>query len=356
VLFALLAEHVVGVGQDFIAAIHSPIELDYGEGIVWQQAALIPGPRMYGNSQDLPFIVFHYPPLYHLLARAALPLQSDLRAAGRLLSVLATIGIAFAGAGVVLIATQQRGRPLDGTALWSAAVTGILLLCLPAVRSWGVVMRVDMVAILLGLLGLLVGAWANGEFWGTTAALLLCVAAMFTKQTELAPGVAIFLVALLRNPRATLFAGVLAGGAGLAVLELLQWLTSGGFLHNIIFYNLHPFNLRHGYEVLRWVVDRSFWFLVLMVLAAASTLVEVLQRPAANSSWGAIGTLLSELRSGHRSTTARVILLVHFAFAGLMLVTVFKIGSSINYMVDWLCVGAVLRRSRADDYGGGRAT
>ena len=40
------------------------------EGIVWQQAMLIPGPRMYGDITQYPFIVFHYPPVYHLLSRA----------------------------------------------------------------------------------------------------------------------------------------------------------------------------------------------------------------------------------------------------------------------------------------------
>jgi hypothetical protein len=339
-LFALLAGHMIGVGQDFIAAIHSPIELDYGEGIVWQQAVLIPGPRMYGNSQDLPFIVFHYPPLYHLLAHAALPLQSDLRAAGRLVSVLATIVIALAAAGLVLVATQQPDRPIERTALWSAAVTGMFILCLHAVRSWGMVMRVDMVAIALGLLGLLVGAWANGRFWGTAAALLLCVASVFTKQSQLAPGVAVFVVALLRNPRTAVGAAVLAGGAGLAALELLQWLTSGGFLHNIIFYNINRLNLRHGYEVFRG--ESSFRLMALMVLAAILTLFGLVQRPAGGSWLGAIGASLSELRSGQQSMTARAMLLLHFALASLMLVTVFKNGSSFNYLIDWLCVGAVL--------------
>ena len=59
-LLALLTGHVIGVCQDFIAAIYSPIQLDYGEGIVWQQAVLIPGPQMYSNSQALPFIVFQH--------------------------------------------------------------------------------------------------------------------------------------------------------------------------------------------------------------------------------------------------------------------------------------------------------
>ena len=89
-LLTLLAIHVVGVGLDFVAAIRYPFELGYGEGIVWQQAALIPGPRMYSSSQELPFIVFHYPPLYHLLARAALSIQPDFLAAGRLVSALST--------------------------------------------------------------------------------------------------------------------------------------------------------------------------------------------------------------------------------------------------------------------------
>ena len=89
-LLTLLAIHVVGVGLDFVAAIRYPFELGYAEGIIWQQAALIPGPRMYSSSQELPFIVFHYPPLYHLLARAALSLQPDFLAAGRLVSALST--------------------------------------------------------------------------------------------------------------------------------------------------------------------------------------------------------------------------------------------------------------------------
>lgn len=31
------------------AAVRYPFQLDYGEGIVWQQALLIPGSRMYGD-------------------------------------------------------------------------------------------------------------------------------------------------------------------------------------------------------------------------------------------------------------------------------------------------------------------
>jgi hypothetical protein len=340
VLFALLGGHIIGVAADFVGAIHFPAQLDYGEGIVWQQAELIPGPRSYSRSQDMPFIVFHYPPLYHLLARAALPLQPDLRAAGRLVSVLASIVIAFAAAGIVLVATKIPNRPIERKALYSAVVTAMLILCLHAVRSWGMVMRVDMVAIALGLLGLLVGAWADGRFSGTTAALLLCVAAVFTKQTQLAPGVAIFVVALLRSPRSAIAAAVLAGGVGLAALELLQWSTSGGFLQNIISYNINRMNLRHGYEVLR--NEHSIHFMALMMLAAALTLCGLVRRPV-DAPWSkVIRASISGIRLGQGNTTGRSMLLLHFALASLILITVFKNGSSFNYLVDWLCVGSVL--------------
>ncbi len=50
ILLVLLALHAAGACFDFAAAVRYPIEFDYSEGSVWQQAALIPGPRMYGTS------------------------------------------------------------------------------------------------------------------------------------------------------------------------------------------------------------------------------------------------------------------------------------------------------------------
>ena len=136
---AILSVRAVGVFRDFAASIRYPFGLEYGEGIVWQQAALIPGPHMYGTAQDLPFIVFHYPPLYYLLARAALSIVPDF------------------------------------------------------------------------------------------------LAAVFTKQTQLPAGIAVFLIALMRNPRAARGAAAIAGLSGLAALgrwnegPLVTMIRSGGF-------------------------------------------------------------------------------------------------------------------------------
>jgi hypothetical protein len=332
-LLALLVLHALGVVLDLRAGIRSPIELDYGEGIVWQQAALVPGPRMYSNSQDLPFIVFHYPPLYYAFVHAMAPLAPNLLAAGRLVSALATILIAPLVTALVLTAALRPGRGAGGVDVMVAIAAGLLVLCLPAVRTWGLFMRVDMVAIVFGLSGVLAGARANGRFWGTILALLLCVAAVFTKQTQLPAGVAVFFVALLRGPRNALAAAGIAGTIGLGALGAMQALTDGGFLHNIVGYNINRFSPGTAYRV--FAAEHSSFLFMAMMLPAAGLMVSALRPKIA-------GRFLSGLRQADRPTTARAMLLLHFALATMMLSTAFKSGASINYLLDWLCVGVVV--------------
>lgn len=340
-LLALLSAHTAGVILDFIASIRYPFQWDYGEGIVWQQAVLIPGPRMYSNSQDLPFIVFHYPPLYYLLARAALWFQPDFLSAGRLVSSLSTGLIAISVAGLVWVSARRPGRPIARAEFAIALAAGLLVLCLHAVRNWGILMRVDMAAIAFGMMGLVVSAWANGRFWGTAIALLLCVASVFTKQTQLPVGVAVFVVALLRNPRGALGAAALAGIFGLGALGLMQGLTEGGFLHNIVGYNINNFAPRHAYWVF-WPERSSFPFMALMLTAGGATLLGLYPQNRTDSRLRAIGQLLLRFRLADRATTARATLLLYFTLASLMLFTAFKSGAYFNYLLDWLCVGCVL--------------
>jgi hypothetical protein len=296
---------------------------------------------MYSDSRDLPFIVFHYPPLYHLLVRAALSIQPSFLAAGRLVSSLSAVLIALSVAGLVRIADQCPGRPFASAEFAIAFGAGLLALCLDPVRVWGLLMRVDMAAVALGMMGLLVGAWANGRFWGTTMALLLCVASVFTKQTQLPVGVAVFLIALLRNPRGALYAAAIAGTFGLGALGLMEGLTGGGFLHNIVGYNINRFSLQYAFWTV-WHEQASFPFMALMLMAAGATLLGQFRQRPAGPGLPTIGQRLLRLRRADRATTARAMLLLHFALASLMLFTLLKSGSSSNYLLDWLCVGCVL--------------
>lgn len=340
-LLALLAAHVAAVCLDFMACVHYGFELDYGEGIVWQQAALIPGSSMYGTSTALPFIVFHYPPLYYLIAKAASLVEPNLLAAGRLVSVISTLMIAPAVAGLVLVSVRPGGQRLARVNVQCAIVAGLLVLSLHAVHSWGLLMRVDMLAVALGMLGLLLGAWADGRFVGTTVALLLCVASVFTKQTQLPAGLAVFVIAVLRNPRATLGAAALAGAVGLAALGFLQWQTQGGFLGNIIGFNINRFAPFHVLAVL--LSEYTSLLLMAFMVACAIAVLHSLRRHSAGAPWqGTVGRWIVSIRAEDSAMSARRMLLLYSILSSIMLVSIFKSGSASNYFIPCLCAGCVL--------------
>src|SRR5690242_21144182 len=94
-LVALFALSWIKFAYDAWLTLHFPGSIEYIEGIIWQQAKLIPGPRMYAEyQQSPPFISFEYPPVYHLLVRGIASVGASWLAAGRLLSMLSAIAIA----------------------------------------------------------------------------------------------------------------------------------------------------------------------------------------------------------------------------------------------------------------------
>jgi hypothetical protein len=337
-LLALVAVHTVANVLGYVRAISYPFGLDYGEGIVWQQAALIPGPRMYGTSTALPFIVFHYPPVYYLVVRLVANITPDLLSAGRLVSSVSTWLIAVLVAGLILatVRVQDGGSRLRPRVI--AVTIGLLTLCLHPVQDWGVFMRVDMIAIMLSLAGALVAMRSDGRALGTTVALLLCVASVFAKQTEVPAGIAIFVVTLLRRPRAGLVAAAIALAVALAALGWLQWITHGGFLLNIVEYNINRFSIQAAlYDIL---AERKLApFVAIMGIAALAILFGLVSGARTG---GPVGRLFATVRHADRAGTARAILLLYFALCTLMLVTILKSGGTINYLIEFLCVGSVL--------------
>lgn len=103
-------------------------------------------------------------------------------------------------------------------------------------------MRVDMTANALGALGLLVAVTGRCSVLRIGAGLMLCMAAVFTKQTELAPGMAVFVVLLWCRPRMTFMGAVGVSALGVGIVLWLQGVTDGGFLRHIVGYNLNRFD------------------------------------------------------------------------------------------------------------------
>jgi hypothetical protein len=309
------------------AVLADPFGLDYGEGIVWQQALLIPGPRMYGPIDRLPFIVFHYPPVYHLASRAVMAFGVDPLAAGRMVSVAATAVIAISIAWLVAADLKGRvGRP----AVLMGAVTGALLpLSLRPVERWFDLMRVDMLAVALAFVGVVFAVRAERQPAWLALAMPAFVLSVYTKQTELAAPASALAVLLMVRPRAGIFAGL--GGAilGLAALARLEWLTAGGFIRHMLYYNINTWSFHLLITNLRLVA----LYAVLLAAAVVGLALAWLDRraPAAPRSPGtAEYTVIVPMVS--------VWLLLSII---VLLATVGKTGSNVNYFIEPMCVCAV---------------
>jgi hypothetical protein len=296
--------------------LHFPFGLNYSEGLIWQQALWMFGPHAYPDIARYPFLVFEYPPLYHLVVRGvAAGLGADMLASGRGVSMLSTavaaglIGWVAAGFGTA------SGR-------WPAAAGGVLAGLLPftllPVIAWSTLMRVDMLGLALTYGGIALGVAALRRPRLLAPALLCCVAACYTKQTYLAAPLALWCVHLRHDARGALRAGGIALAVGLAVLCALSWLTAGGFPRHIVVYNVNRFSLAAAAgQGVAW--PAAYPALAGLTLAAA---VLCWRDPA-------------------RRTAEARFWLAYLALSTATLLFAGKSGASINYVIEWLCVWCV---------------
>jgi hypothetical protein len=330
----LLSVHFIAFLSYAIAAVQYPFELDYGEGIVWQQAMLIPGKHMYGDIRQYPFIVFHYPPVYHLTVRALATLGLDVLVAGRGLSLLSSFTIgAFAAALAFEAVRYSAGR----LASWmSALIAGLSIFCFWPVVVWSPMMRVDMMAIAFSFAGIWLAVRSTSRPRLLYFAAALFVLAVFTKQTCVAAPLATMPVLLINGRLPVVRAcclGLLFGGAALLYLS---WLTDGGFLRHVLLYNLNRYSV-HTAALALWYERGHLFFLVLAIAAAFVGW----KRVAVGQGGSGLTSLLEHIAAG-RDSRVMAILILYFAISTGMLATLGKSGGSLNYLIEWMCVASVL--------------
>ena len=94
-LLAVLLQQLVTTTRSSLVLIAYPFGVDYGEGIVWQQMLYIVHGKGYSPIGVYPAIVYHYPPVFHLVTAAVAAVFSlDGLAAGRWVSWTATLATA----------------------------------------------------------------------------------------------------------------------------------------------------------------------------------------------------------------------------------------------------------------------
>jgi hypothetical protein len=309
-----------------LEAIRYPWQLDYGEGIIWQQMRWIFSAQAYGQIDQFPAIVFHYPPLYHAVtALTAAALGTDELATGRAISLLSTILAAVASARLVSLILE--GRTHGGDRRLCSLIAGLLVFTFLPVISWKTVMRVDLLAVALSLFGLHAALRSLERPRFIYLACMLFVAAVYTKQTSIAAAAASFAVLLTFRPRLALHGIAICMAVGLAAFLMLGWLTDGGFYRHIFLYNVN----RPAFGQLSWIAEvawaqASYVFFAGFVLIRYLAELRLKYRGQANIR-AALGNDVSDMR-----------LLMAAAYAlisTLMLVLVAKSGSSINYFLEW---------------------
>lgn len=311
-------------GLSSVRAVQFPFGLDYSEGLIWQQALLVPGPDAYGPIDRFPVIVFQYGPVYHGVVRMLSAVTGlDGLLAGRLLSIGATLAACMLVRAIVLAlapASLSVGR-----AKVLATLAAVLALAWRPVLLWSAVMRVDIPFIAISLGGLLLAMKAVSRPRLIHGAALLFVLALYTKQTAVSAPSAAFGVLLIYRQRTALAGLATSLVSGLAALGAMEWLTQGGFLRHILLYNINrmfPGNLRG---------------------IAANALLHIV--PVAVAAFGAASRLgAAQLRRDEAGEHDLRLLMVvaYWVASGIMTFAYLKAGSGSNYFLEWSFATAIM--------------
>ena len=330
VLLALVA-HFAAYVSYALAAIRYPFALDYGEGIVWQQALLIPGEQMYGDITRFPFLVFHYPPVYHLVTRAAAMLNGDMLMAGRAVSVLCTLLI---GALVAALVYDTMGPRMSRAArLMGAATGGLTVFCYWPVVAWSPLMRVDMLAVLFSFLGVWLAVRSSRHPWLLHGAVLSFVLAVYTKQNCVAAPIAVLIVFWMTDRRLALQAYGLGLVVGLIALLALSWMTGGGFLRHLLLYNLNRFSFGAAFATVSQHLQQLVFLLLALYGVAAGW-----RRVKDDTGPRGFARFLKQ----QAAARPMAVLTLYLLLTTCMLFTLGKSGAELNYLIEWMCLWSVL--------------
>jgi hypothetical protein len=312
-----------------------PFGLDYGEGIVWQQALLIFTRKAYGPIDSFPSIVFHYTPLYQTLVFSMTTLTGwDMLFTGRAISICSTLLIIIM-VGIIVIRTAPISMPIGYQFLVGAA-SGLVTLSAFPIYFWAQLMRVDMLALLFSLLGFWLGLKAFQKPAWIYLAALFFVAAVFTKQNAITAPMALFSLMLWLKPRLALTGLSTCFISGLVILSALSYLTEGRFVKHILLYNINTIDFGRIHQLIKIIAIHG----VLVTVVILALIIGIIN----------IASILREFRGKDRrnaitsnqyATTTSAIL-TYFIVATPMLLLYAKVGSGYNYTIEWFITCSML--------------
>jgi 4-amino-4-deoxy-L-arabinose transferase-like glycosyltransferase len=290
----------VTLGQD---AITFPFPIDYGEGpLLDQTMRLARFENIYrADLTTPPFTIANYPPLFVLSQVPFAWIFGPALWYGRLISWL---GACAAG---IILGLLVFNLTKDFLA---ALIGGLSLFAMPYVLVWAPLNRVDSLALGLSLTGLFAVTRWGAKRWGLILSAVLLVAATYTRQSYgLAAPFGAFIWLFSHKPRRRAFIlTAWVAGLGLGLFLVLNAFTRGGFSLNVITANVNAFRWETVENYAREIRD-------LLPILLAVNLVFLALGWFGNKSWG--------------------IYLAYLVGASLSAVTIGKVGSNVNYLMEF---------------------
>ncbi|HDS30445.1 MAG TPA: hypothetical protein ENN67_05305 [Firmicutes bacterium] len=274
----------VGIGAILLLAEHSfrylffLWPLDDGEGFCLNQAKLLAtGSALYPPIDCPPYIVTNYPPVFPFLLSFFIDPNNVLFFSGRLISVIATIITCMAASRCVVAATGNR------KAGW---IAGILIAASPVIYFWSALVRVDLLATALGIIGLRIAMTYRGS--ARYLSVPFVVAALFTRQSSVEAAAAIAVGMLLEPPgekngrnspfiRALIFVVLWTAITVLSVLFLQLWSDGEFWKHTVTYTKTRFFSMRL-ISNMQWIFQTHSLLLVLALIALPSALKDSKRR------------------------------------------------------------------------------
>jgi hypothetical protein len=297
---SLAAALVIYFTHAVLSILH-PFPLDYGEAPLINQAMhLAAGENIYrSNLANPPFTIANYPPLYVISLIPFLKFFDSPFHMGRVISFLSTL----ASASFLALTTFKLFKNR-----LAAIVTGVLFLSFPYVVEWSVRARIDSLALAFATAAIYVLVRQPRSRWAFFGGGLLLVAAAYTRQSyALAAPLGVFVWLWAHNKKRAFQLAVLVGGVGGLLFLLLNTLTAGGFIYNIITANVNEF----GWERLQHHLDNLWQDAAIILVLSGFFLV-----------------------LGWRYLKGWFVLAPFLVGASLSALTIGKIGSNINYFLE----------------------
>ena len=214
-----------------------PFDYDQGEGFELVDTILFSqGELPYQNINTFPFYASNYPPLYHVLLAPFVWIFGSAYWYGRLFSFLSTLVTAGAiGFTVYRYGTRQR---------WVALLSALAFLASNTIYHIGPLFRQHISMVMFETLAIVIMAHAypRRNRRGITLAIILLLAAGYTKQLAAITAIAVFAWMFIQNPRRTIAWLLVFAALGCGIFGLLHVLSDGQWWVHVVVANVNQFN------------------------------------------------------------------------------------------------------------------